>query len=264
LMLDRAASAGDADAALALADTYDPAVLSRAGVVGVAADPALAAQWRKRAEQLGGGSAAAAEKQRQAALAADQQRQAALAEQQRQAAAAAEQQRQAAAAAAAEQQRQAATAAEQQRQTALAAEQQRQATAAEQQRLAAAAAEQQRQTAATAEQQRQAAAVAEQQRQAAAATKPAISPDAQRFLVRGRQLLTTGDIDAARSFFERASATGAADATFELAGTYDPNVLRELGVIGIAADPAKAVAIYRQAQKQGASGVPERLQRLGQ
>lgn len=59
LLLGRAATFGDADAALALADTYDTAALGRAGAVGVAADPVLVKYWRSRAQELGGGTAAA-------------------------------------------------------------------------------------------------------------------------------------------------------------------------------------------------------------
>ena len=57
LVLDRAALAGDADAALALADTFDLTVLNRNGVVGVTADAALAKYWRSRAQELSTGTA---------------------------------------------------------------------------------------------------------------------------------------------------------------------------------------------------------------
>jgi len=44
LLLQRAAAAGSADGALALAQTFDPAVIGRLGAIGVAADAGLAAQ----------------------------------------------------------------------------------------------------------------------------------------------------------------------------------------------------------------------------
>jgi hypothetical protein len=48
-----AASGGSARAAMALAGTYDPAVLTQLGAVGVRPDPALAANWYRTAAALG-------------------------------------------------------------------------------------------------------------------------------------------------------------------------------------------------------------------
>ncbi|HUI96706.1 MAG TPA: hypothetical protein VLX44_13195 [Xanthobacteraceae bacterium] len=55
---ERAAEAGDARAALALGATYDPAVLARLGVRGIAADVAKARTWYERARSLGSAEAA--------------------------------------------------------------------------------------------------------------------------------------------------------------------------------------------------------------
>lgn len=56
----RAAEKGLAEAALALAATYDPAELARMkGVTGVVPDPELARKWYERARQLGSPEAAA-------------------------------------------------------------------------------------------------------------------------------------------------------------------------------------------------------------
>ena len=52
-VLERAADAGDAASALALAATYDPAVLARFKVRGLMPDNAKAAQWYERARDLG-------------------------------------------------------------------------------------------------------------------------------------------------------------------------------------------------------------------
>ena len=52
-VLERAADAGDAAAALALAATYDPAVLARHKVQGLVPDNAKAAFWYERARDLG-------------------------------------------------------------------------------------------------------------------------------------------------------------------------------------------------------------------
>jgi hypothetical protein len=54
LMLQRAADAGDATAAFALAETYDPLVLAGLGVKGgIAPDVALAQRWYEKAKALG-------------------------------------------------------------------------------------------------------------------------------------------------------------------------------------------------------------------
>lgn len=52
-VFQRAAEAGDADAAIALGATYDPNVLAKLGVVGVRADVEKARNWYQRAETLG-------------------------------------------------------------------------------------------------------------------------------------------------------------------------------------------------------------------
>ena len=52
-VLQRAADAGDANAAMALGATYDPNVLARLGVVGVSAEVEKARSWYQKAETLG-------------------------------------------------------------------------------------------------------------------------------------------------------------------------------------------------------------------
>ncbi len=53
LMLTRAAQAGNADASLALAGTFDPAILANLRAVGVQPDPAKARAWYTRAAEQG-------------------------------------------------------------------------------------------------------------------------------------------------------------------------------------------------------------------
>jgi hypothetical protein len=53
LLLERAAGAGDAGAALLLARTYDPAVRGTADVRNLAPDPLAAANWYRKAAELG-------------------------------------------------------------------------------------------------------------------------------------------------------------------------------------------------------------------
>jgi TPR repeat protein len=58
LLYERAAEAGLALGAMALAATYDPAELDRLGVQGLQPDQAAAAKWYERARQLGSTEAA--------------------------------------------------------------------------------------------------------------------------------------------------------------------------------------------------------------
>jgi TPR repeat protein len=53
LMFQRAAQAGDATAAMALAATYDPLMLAKLGAVGVRGDVEKARSWYQKAENLG-------------------------------------------------------------------------------------------------------------------------------------------------------------------------------------------------------------------
>ena len=53
LVLRRAADAGDARSAMALAETYDPAILEKLGVRGVVPDLAKARDWYEKAKQFG-------------------------------------------------------------------------------------------------------------------------------------------------------------------------------------------------------------------
>jgi TPR repeat protein len=53
LVLRRAADAGDARAAMMLAETYDPAILEKIGVHGVVPDLAMARGWYEKAKKFG-------------------------------------------------------------------------------------------------------------------------------------------------------------------------------------------------------------------
>ena len=60
LLLQRAAEAQEASAALMLAQTYDPTVLGTQDIRNITPDPALARSWYQRAAQLGSAGRAAA------------------------------------------------------------------------------------------------------------------------------------------------------------------------------------------------------------
>jgi TPR repeat protein len=53
VILKRAAEANNAEAALALASTYDPFVLRELKVYGFSGDPAMARAWYEKAKELG-------------------------------------------------------------------------------------------------------------------------------------------------------------------------------------------------------------------
>jgi hypothetical protein len=83
-------------------------------------------------------------------------------------------------------------------------------------------------------------------------------------IARGQTYLANGDVLSARLVFRRAAETGDAQATLALGGTYDPLVLRSLGVIGVAADPAQARGWYRKAADLGSREAPQHIDQLAQ
>ncbi len=81
-------------------------------------------------------------------------------------------------------------------------------------------------------------------------------------LKRGEDYLASGDIAAARLVLQRAAEAGDARAALALAGTFDPNVLEPMGVRGVVADVALALAWYEKAKDFGSAEAPRRLERL--
>ncbi|MEN0073565.1 MAG: C39 family peptidase [Paracraurococcus sp.] len=79
---------------------------------------------------------------------------------------------------------------------------------------------------------------------------------------RGEAMLALGDISAARLLYERAAAAGSASAARALGETYDPAVLTQLGVRGLQADPARAVAWYERAASLGDVEAASRIRTL--
>jgi hypothetical protein len=78
----------------------------------------------------------------------------------------------------------------------------------------------------------------------------------------GEQLISSGDIAAARTVFQRAAEAGDAAASVALAASYDPTTLRQLGVVGMHADLAKARNLYEKAARLGSAEATRRLQML--
>lgn len=81
-------------------------------------------------------------------------------------------------------------------------------------------------------------------------------------VARGRQYIADGDVVTARLVFRRAAESGDAEAALALGGTYDPIMLKRLGVVSFAADPAKARSWYQKAAALGAADASARIQQL--
>jgi len=81
-------------------------------------------------------------------------------------------------------------------------------------------------------------------------------------LKRGAEHIANGNIVAARLIYKRAAEAGEAQAAFALAETYDPLVLRRLGVRGLAADVAMAQSWYEKARALGSTEARGRLETL--
>jgi hypothetical protein len=91
-------------------------------------------------------------------------------------------------------------------------------------------------------------------------------PDRERALAlhaKGLEQLERGNVYAARKFFERAADIGLAQSAVAVAGTYDPDELAKLKVVGISPDLEAARRWYERARTLGATEAAERLKRLG-
>jgi hypothetical protein len=78
----------------------------------------------------------------------------------------------------------------------------------------------------------------------------------------GKVFFEAGDLVAARILFMRAAKAGDAAAAIAMGATYDPVVLAEHGVRGVAYDLDKARAWYERAKDMGSSEGPRRLEVL--
>ena len=80
---------------------------------------------------------------------------------------------------------------------------------------------------------------------------------------KGLEQLERGNVYAARKFFELAGEIGLAQSAVAAAGTYDPDELSRLRVIGLQPDVQAARKWYERARELGAVEAAERLRRLG-
>jgi hypothetical protein len=93
--------------------------------------------------------------------------------------------------------------------------------------------------------------------------RKAVGPEEVKLLTdRGKQFFDAGDLAAARILFLRAVNAGDAAAAVAMGATYDPVVLSERGVRGLAADLDKARGWYERAKEMGSPEGPRRLEML--
>jgi len=83
-------------------------------------------------------------------------------------------------------------------------------------------------------------------------------------LARARTYLSAGDVAAARLVLRRAAEREDPQAALALGGTYDPTVLKRLGIVNFQADPAQAREWYRRAAQLGSADASLRLEQLVQ
>jgi hypothetical protein len=81
---------------------------------------------------------------------------------------------------------------------------------------------------------------------------------------RGKDILMSGDIISARLLLRRAADAGSAEAALALGATFDPVVIRRLGVIGMTPDVAEARQWYQRAADLGSAAATAQLAKLEQ
>jgi len=92
-----------------------------------------------------------------------------------------------------------------------------------------------------------------------------LSPDElDRLIGRGEAFLEQGDVAAARLVLQRAAEGRSARAALALGSTYDPNVLRKMGAVGVQPDPDQARSWYERAAEFGSGEATQRLTALAQ
>jgi hypothetical protein len=92
-----------------------------------------------------------------------------------------------------------------------------------------------------------------------------VSPERQQTLAlhaKGQEQLDRGNVAAARMFFRRAADAGLAQSALALGGTYDPDELAKLKVIGLQPEPQTARKWYEKARELGSIEAVSRLHRL--
>jgi hypothetical protein len=90
------------------------------------------------------------------------------------------------------------------------------------------------------------------------------SDEVDRLIKRGEAFLEQGDVSAARLVFERAAEARDPRAALALGSTYDPNVLKKMGAVGVPSDAEQARAWYERAAEFGSGDAAPRISALAQ
>jgi TPR repeat protein len=83
-----------------------------------------------------------------------------------------------------------------------------------------------------------------------------------RFVTKGHELLTEGDVATARLYYQRAVDAGLHEGALAMAASYDPIELNRVGVQGLQPNLQLARTWYERARQLGAPDAEERLRRL--
>ena len=90
-----------------------------------------------------------------------------------------------------------------------------------------------------------------------------LAPDEIAMLVtRGKDLLASGDISAARLLLRRAAEADNAEAALAFGSTFDPAVIARLGAIGVEADAGRARKWYQKAAALGSNAASQKIANL--
>lgn len=90
-----------------------------------------------------------------------------------------------------------------------------------------------------------------------------LDPERMTWLIRrGVELMQMGDFAAARLLLRPAAEAGDPQAALMLGSTFDPAIVADLGVRGLAPDPDAARAWYRRAMASGSTEATRRIERL--
>jgi hypothetical protein len=95
-----------------------------------------------------------------------------------------------------------------------------------------------------------------------ARAQPNAAAETSPLMARAMRLLGEGDIAGARLLFMHLAEQGESEAAYELARTFDADVLTELGARGVGPDKTRAVGWYEWASETGSVKATERLKIL--